>query len=190
MASKNKNLSYGLGSPLINVFPSPIVAQRAPKASDKYEYGQVWINQPVNDVYVYTSNGNWIGTGGGTGAFDTVSAVTTITAGTTVTSGTSMVVGTTLDVGGAVTIAADGLDVTGQIETDVDVVARGVFIDGDEGTGLIGSLALTNVSDAVLGAGAMTIHTKTANNGSNTGYLKLYLGTTVVYVPYFDDISP
>lgn len=95
MASKNKNLSYGLGSPLIDVFPSPVVAQRAPKTSDKYEIGQVWINQPTNDVYVLTSvvanNANWVGTGGGTGAFDTVTAVTTITSGTTVTAGTNLI---------------------------------------------------------------------------------------------------
>ena len=119
MASTKKNLSYGLGAPLIDVFASPIVAQRAPKVSDKYEIGQVWINQPTDDVYVLTSiasnNANWVGTGGGTGAFDTVTAVTTIASGTTVTAGTNLV---------ATSLITAGLDIV-STGGDFEAVAAG-----------------------------------------------------------------
>lgn len=125
MASTKKNLSYGLGSPLIDVFPSPVIAQRTPKVSDKYEIGQVWINQPANDVYVLTSvvanSANWVGTGGGTGAFDTVTAVTTIVSGTTITAGTNLV---------ATAFVTAGLDVVSTAGDFEAVLAGKGFVCG------------------------------------------------------------
>lgn len=125
MASAKKNMSYGMGSPLIDVFPSPIVAQRVPKVTDKYEIGQVWVNQPLNDVYVLTSitsnNANWVGTGGGTGAFDTVTAVTDITAGGNIAATGSLTAGTLL------VSAGDVASTTGDFEA---VAANKGFICG------------------------------------------------------------
>lgn len=60
---------------------------------------------------------------------------------------------------------------------------------GDDG-GLLGTTGLTNVSDAALGAGVMTINSKNANAGSNAGYIKMYIGTTEVFIPYFTTIAP
>jgi hypothetical protein len=48
--------AYSVGSPLQNVFPSPVVATRAPAAGDtRYEIGQVWINKSTNQAYILTS---------------------------------------------------------------------------------------------------------------------------------------
>lgn len=116
MVSRKKNLSYGLGAPLVDVFPSPVVAQRAPKTSDKYEVGQVWIDQSANDSYILVSTSNntatWVGTGGGTGAFDTVTATTTITAGTNIVS----TAGNITCSAGLITAELDIVSNTGDIE--------------------------------------------------------------------------
>jgi len=56
--------AYGLSSPLPGIFPSPIIARRAPTAADTgYPLGQLWIYKLLNDAFVLTSivNGlaNW-----------------------------------------------------------------------------------------------------------------------------------
>lgn len=48
--------AYGIGSPFQNVFPKPLVAQRAPLTTDVgYEVGQQWIDQPSDQAYILTS---------------------------------------------------------------------------------------------------------------------------------------
>ena len=48
--------AYGIGSPLQEVFPKPIVAQRAPTAADVgYEIGQSWVDNSADASYVLTS---------------------------------------------------------------------------------------------------------------------------------------
>lgn len=52
MVSKKKNRAYGLGSPLQDVFPEPVKAQRAPTTSDLgYEIGQMWVDQVSGQIY-------------------------------------------------------------------------------------------------------------------------------------------
>jgi hypothetical protein len=60
---------------------------------------------------------------------------------------------------------------------------------GDD-SGLASTTALTNVTDTSLSSGALSIKSKTVNSGSNAGFIKMYVGTTAVWVPYFTDISP
>lgn len=58
MAKYNKRIEtgYGLSSALPNLFPAPIIAQRAPTAADNgYPIGQFWIDQPNNDSFQLTS---------------------------------------------------------------------------------------------------------------------------------------
>lgn len=51
-----KRQAYGLGAPLQGMHPLPIVADRAPRTSDRgYPIGQVWINQPLDDAFILTS---------------------------------------------------------------------------------------------------------------------------------------
>ena len=76
------------------------------------------------------------------------------------------------------------------LEAEEDVKARSVFIEGDEGTGEADTVALTNVVDTAQDVGEMTILSTTENAGQNAGYLKVYIGTDVAYIPYFTDIAP
>jgi hypothetical protein len=47
-----QNSSYGFNNPLNNIFPYPIVAQRAPKTTDvNYPYGQIWVDQSTDTIY-------------------------------------------------------------------------------------------------------------------------------------------
>lgn len=47
------NNLYGFPQPLTQVFPSPILAQRAPLTTDfQYQIGQVWVNEVGNDAYI------------------------------------------------------------------------------------------------------------------------------------------
>lgn len=46
----NKRVSYGLNSPLVNASPQPIISNRTPKATDRAEFGTLWIyNRPIAD---------------------------------------------------------------------------------------------------------------------------------------------
>ena len=57
MAVKRGNTpqqSYGLGQPLLNMAPIPIVSQRAPTANDTAEIGQIWLDQPNQASYILT----------------------------------------------------------------------------------------------------------------------------------------
>jgi hypothetical protein len=51
----NKPRAYGIGSPLIDLAPRPILALRPPTISDSGEIGTVWIDQNANTFYFLTS---------------------------------------------------------------------------------------------------------------------------------------
>jgi len=77
MVSKKKNNAYGLGSPLQDVFPSPVIAQRAPTTSDVgYEIGQVWVDQTSGQIYgmasVSSGSATWSIMGPGDSDVDTL----------------------------------------------------------------------------------------------------------------------
>lgn len=71
MAKKFSQSSYyGLPSPIGTIFPSPLVAQRDPIASDTaHPLGQLWVNSLTNAVYVLSANvagaATWLLLGGG-----------------------------------------------------------------------------------------------------------------------------
>jgi hypothetical protein len=48
---------------------------------------------------------------------------------------------------------------------------------------------LTNVVNRTQGAGALTILSTNGNSGTNTGFIKMYVGTQVVYIPYWTTIA-
>lgn len=55
MPSYNQS-AYGLTQSLVNVFPAPVVAKRAPTANDlNYDIGTTWVDVPLNNYYVLTS---------------------------------------------------------------------------------------------------------------------------------------
>lgn len=50
------NQAYGVNNPLQDVFPQPIVANRAPSTGDRrYPIGQSWINKALSQVYTLTN---------------------------------------------------------------------------------------------------------------------------------------
>jgi hypothetical protein len=147
MATKILNRKgYGLGSPLIDLAPAPIISRRAPGVHDSAELGSIWIDRVLNDVYVLTSissgSSSWIGCGGGSGSFTTVAATTSVTT-PLITNATDIDVTAvagdiTLDAGGDVILdSADiTLTTTGILDANItgavtiDSSAAGVSIDG------------------------------------------------------------
>lgn len=71
-----------------------------------------------------------------------------------------------------------------------DVKTRTLFATGDQGTGTVSTTAFTNVTNTTQGIGVLSILSTTGNNGNNAGFIKAYVGTTVVYIPYFINIAP
>jgi hypothetical protein len=81
MVSKKKNRAYGLGSPLQDVFPEPVKAQRAPTTSDLgYEIGQMWVDQVSGQIYglasVASNSAVWSVLGPGASDVDTLTGDT------------------------------------------------------------------------------------------------------------------
>ena len=66
-------------------------------------------------------------------------------------------------------------------------VNGGVFAGGDD-TGLAGYTQITNSTQGVSsGTGTIKVNGTTARN--STGWLKIYVGTSIKYVPYFDTVT-
>lgn len=97
------------------------------------------------------------------------------------------------------TLSADGTDTdinltltpkgAGYVSTVADVKARTLFATGDEGTGVVSQTSLTNVTAAGGSTGVAVITAQSATPPTFGGYIKMYVGTTAVYVPYFTSIS-
>lgn len=106
-------VGYGLSQQLPNIFPSPIVAKRAPTTSDTgYQLGQLWVYNSTAYLLVLVSAGSatWslLAAAGGAGAFTTL----TSTGNTALASGT----GATFTVGNTTgTITIGGAAQTGAV---------------------------------------------------------------------------
>lgn len=143
---------------------------------------------------------------GGTGLIATAGGVTATAGGVTATAGditatADDIVATAGDIyataGNIYTTAGDIYATAGNITAtagDITATAGGIIgaqvnATGDLG-GTLAETAMTNVNDATVSTGVMTINSTTANPGANAGYLKFYLGATPVWVPYFTVIAP
>ena len=89
-----------------------------------------------------------------------------------------------------VTANYEGLIMGNSIDMDLDIRGREMISDGDSGAGIAGTTQVTNVIDEAIGAGVGSIKMKTANAGTSTGWLKVYVNGNVRYIPYFTNISP
>jgi len=69
------------------------------------------------------------------------------------------------------------------------IIGAGLRATADSG-GQASSVTFTNVVNTSLSSGTMTINSTTANPGSNAGYIKIYVGATAQWVPYFTNIAP
>jgi hypothetical protein len=102
---------------------------------------------------------------------------------------------------GTVTITGNGsaspsLDVTGIIEATGSINATlfstgaAVSATGDIG-GIGGTTTFTNGNVAnVPGGGTLSINSQSANPGAQAGFIKIYVGATTAYIPYFTNIAP
>jgi hypothetical protein len=86
-------------------------------------------------------------------------------------------------------LSAADTNVQAALET-IDDFSKAPFAQADHGTGLSGKTMLTNVVNTTQGAGDLTLLSTNGNSGTNAGFIKMYVGTTVVYVPYFTSIAP
>lgn len=183
MAKVFNQVSYGLTQGLINEPPTPILAKRAPKTSDVgYQLGTLWIYAATNQVWILASvisnSATWVSASGGSGSFSTltVSGISTLTGNVTM--------GGTLQVSGNINTS------TGNITAATgNVIGIGIAADGDAG-GTTSLTTLTNVTAAVAGNGALTILSSTGSTArTNAGFIKIYVGTTVAYIPYYTQID-
>jgi len=150
-----------------------------------------------------TAGGDIASTGGNIVA-DTGDIVTLVGdfvsgAGITFITNITSPVGNIILTGGNIsTLNGDIVATTGNIAATIGNVSAGgnleagnnVYSFGDDGSGTTASTSFTNVVDTTQGAGTLTITSASANPGTNTGFLKFYVGTTPVFVPYFDTIAP
>ena len=86
-------------------------------------------------------------------------------------------------------LSSANTNVQSALET-VDDYAKNPYATADHGTGIASTTMLSNVVNTTQGAGALTLLSTNANSGTNAGFIKMYVGTTVVYVPYFTSIAP
>jgi hypothetical protein len=190
---QRRSVSYGLSQPTIGVPPEPIVSKRAPTTSDKAEIGTDWIDTTNNIAYklvdVTANSATWSSTT--SAGADVVAASFTATTGNiTATVGDVEVTAGDVNIdAGDITLTAGDVFSVGAFFTG-DVQARGVFVTGDEGVGFGSQLLLTNVVDTTLSTGAGTVLMKTANPQDSSGWLKIYVGTAVRYIPFWTTLSP
>lgn len=138
--------AYAPGTPGLDVFPIPVLAQRAPNSSDlQYPLLMQWLNQVTGIAYTYKGGGVWViqQTSGGTGSF------------------------TTLVVTGQSTLAAT--NIVGA--TNINTSGAGITTIGTGGTGATnignatGNTAITGSATASTGFTATTVgFTATAGN--------------------------
>lgn len=211
------NTAYGLSQALINVFPAPIISQRAPTSADKAPFGTMWVDQPLDTIYAITSitnnAANWELISGGPGTFSTLTVTGTsdlqgavtmdstvditglLTATGGITSPANIITTSTGQINSATTMTAGtGITATaGNITASAGKVQAGTLIvaTGDA-SGTTSQNAMSNVVAPANGTGTLTIQTSTGSSGTavNTGFIKMYAGTQIAYIPYFNNIVP
>ena len=143
------------------------------------------------------TNGNIAATLGFITAGTTVTAGTAVHAGTSITAGTFLTAATTITAGTGLTVTTGNLNVssgnvlvTGSI--GASSVSSGLMIaaTGDIGNGFATVTSITNAVDTAQSTGALSILSDSANPGNNAGFIKVYVGLTPAFIPYFTNIAP
>ncbi len=86
--------------------------------------------------------------------------------------------------------AGDIVATAGEIEAVLGAVAGKTLLSSGDLGGTALTTGITNVVDNTQSTGALSIVSASANPGTNTGFLKFYVGVTPVFVPYFTTIAP
>lgn len=189
--------AYGFTQALLNIFPQPIIAQRAPTTKDKAQLGTVWINKVSGFAYTLTqivnNAANWVGAAGG----ELLTSLT-VTPGPITLTGTTNInaagaAATVIGTGGTGTVeignTTGNTAVTGTLSTSSSLI---VSAGGADITGATTILGLTDVNTtgaaatiiATGGTGAVFIGNSTGNssftgNVSATGNITSSAGNLV-----------
>ena len=183
-------VGYAFNQPLSTIFPSPIVAKRAPTGNDKAPIGSEWV-QPtdtsgnaVNGVWFLSSIlnnvANWVNVSGGSGVFSSLTVTpgpTNITGTTNInTSGSGV---TTINTGGTGALnlgnATGNTAVTGSLSTTTSLSATTTVTAGTGISATTGNIvaAAGNIT-ATLGniaatAGSVSAGTSVTATAAATG---------------------
>lgn len=182
-------VAYGKNNAFQNVFPDPLIEQRAPTTADtNYLLGQIWFDQPNEIFYQYAGSGTWqeIAAQGGSGSFSSLtvtgttninnsgSAVTTIGTGGTGAVNIGNATGNT-NVTGSLTASTGLVATTGGVTaTAGDITINGagakLRVQGGAVTDFIGSsvlvLGTVTIANTNIAAGDRIFLSRTAANAS------------------------
>ena len=193
-------VAYGLSDPLLNVFPAPIISNRAPTTADKAQLGTGWINITLDDYYVLTSivanSANWQQVVAGAGAVNQltsdagvavpVAGNINIVGGTnigTTGAGSSITINTDAapTFGGLVTagggfLASGGniVAATGNISSTLGSVSAATSVSAGT-TGTFGTGLTVTTGDALISTGNVVV-----TSGSGSFNTTVTAGTTLV----------
>jgi hypothetical protein len=182
MAKYNHKMdeAYGISAPLINIFPSPIVANRAPTNLDQGEVGQIWVDEVGGSTYILQSKAAGVFTWTVSVVGVNLSVAGSVTAGTnlvatagSVTAGTSVAAGTTVTAGTGITSTTGNITASaGNIVATAGSVSAGTTVSATTtvtgGTGVIATTGnVTASAGAVIAATTVTatLGAITATNG-------------------------
>lgn len=85
----------------------------------------------------------------------------------------------------------DACFIAGVVTTARSLISTdNVYVSGDVGVGIASTVGLSNVTDVTQGVGVLSILSTDGNSGDNAGFIKIYVGTTVAWIPYFTNIAP
>lgn len=169
------NIAYGSSQPLINVFPEPVRAQRAPTVNDKDQIGRLWIDEVNNQTYTLTSitnnQANWTtNTTSGTGTFAAVVAtagnVTVNVGNVVVTLGNVTAGGSMSSTGSYTSVSGDIAALAGDVRAENNLIATTGNITASAGSiaATLGSVTAgtsVNAGTTITSAGDIT-----STNGS------------------------
>lgn len=142
-----------------------------------------------------TAAGNIRSTGGNiiANSGDIIATAGNVTAGAAITASTNITAtsGNILASAGNITATlGDITAVAGDIVATAGAVnGAQVEATGDLG-GVVGVTSLTNATNTALSTGTLAIKSTTANPGNNAGFLKIYVGATTAFIPYYTNIAP
>lgn len=191
-----QNSLYGFPGPLSNLFPAPLIMNRAPTTSDQAELGQVWVDTSSSTIYQLAALAAGVATwttAPASGA--TVLASLQVTPGNLEVSigNLSVLVGTSTFAGnvtanadlavGGNTLLTGTLGVTGATTTGDLTVGGNMIVNGDFDLTDTASVSITSTNNAA-GAIALLVNggaaeTMTLTSAQGTGAASIGIVSTV-----------
>lgn len=162
-AIQSLNEAYGFTQALLNIFPQPIIALRAPTTKDKAQLGTTWINKSSGFAYILTqivnNAANWVGAAGGELLTSLTVTPGPISLTGTTTINTAGAANTIIGTGGTGVVsignATGNTSITGTLTTSSTILvnAGGIAVVG-------GGADITGITDInIAGAAPTTIGT-------------------------------